>query len=186
MRKLICRNCGVNFEALRKDAKWCPNCKIIKRRETWRVYAQEHKYNACPQCGGRKFYKRHLCRSCENKRRANFQTGEGNPNWKGGKSRQSNGYVYVLGKREGRKHRYQLEHTFVWERANGRLPDGWVIHHLNGIKSDNRLENLTAMPRKHHNPMLVAKPYQERIRHLEEKLNELPKGDLEKETWGNP
>ena len=103
---------------------------------------------------------------------------------KGGKAMalktRGTGVGYV--KQDGRH-----QHRVVMERIVGRsLLCKEVVHHLNGIKSDNRLENLTAMPRKHHNPMLVAKPYQERIRHLEEKLNELPKGDLEKETWGNP
>ena len=185
MRKVTCQNCGANFEAQRKDAKWCPSCKVLKRRETWRVYAQEHKYNACPNCGGRKFYKRHLCQTCENKRRGEYQKREGNPNWRGGKT-QNNGYVYVLAKREGKKHRYQAEHIVVWEEANGKLLGSWVVHHLNGIRDDNRLENLVGMPRKQHNPLLIVKPFQERVRQLERRLNELPKGDLEKETWGNP
>jgi len=185
MAKVTCRNCGVEFEAQRKDAKWCPECKVFKRREVGRLSAQRTKYNTCPQCNGRKFYKRKLCRSCENKRRGAFQVGEGNPNWKGGRT-QNGGYIYVLAQREGKKHRYQAEHIVMWEEINGRLPDGWIVHHLNGIRDDNRLENLAAMPRKRHNLKLAFEPYEQRIRELEEKLNELPKGDLEEKSWGNP
>jgi len=62
------------------------------------------------------------------------------------------------------------EHLAVWEEANGRrLPDGWVIHHLNGIKTDNRLRNLSALPNMKHMLVLAAKA--KRIRELEELLN---------------
>lgn len=44
-----------------------------------------------------------------------------------------------------------LEHIVVWERANGMIvPDGYVIHHKNGIKDDNREENLELMKRTEH------------------------------------
>jgi len=38
--------------------------------------------------------------------------------------------------------RYFFEHRLIWSDANGPIPDGTCIHHLNGIKADNRLENL--------------------------------------------
>ena len=33
-------------------------------------------------------------------------------------------------------------HRFVWECHNGKIPEGLVINHINGIKTDNRLSNL--------------------------------------------
>jgi hypothetical protein len=33
-------------------------------------------------------------------------------------------------------------HRFVWEKANGPIPDGGVIDHINGVRWDNRLSNL--------------------------------------------
>lgn len=36
----------------------------------------------------------------------------------------------------------QLTQRFVWEAANGPIPEGMQINHINGIKTDNRLANL--------------------------------------------
>ena len=50
---------------------------------------------------------------------------------------------------------YVLEHIVVWERTHKKtLPEGWIIHHLNGDKADNRPENLMALPNRLH--VLVA------------------------------
>ncbi len=51
---------------------------------------------------------------------------------------------------------WYLEHRRVWERANGKLPEGWIVHHKNGIRTDNRLENLTAIGKKDHSFLTQA------------------------------
>lgn len=60
----------------------------------------------------------------------------------------------------------------VWEKANGPLPRNWVVHHLNGIKTDNSVENLVAMPRQYHHshPRQAIEAYEKRIRELERLL----------------
>jgi hypothetical protein len=50
----------------------------------------------------------------------------------------ANGYVYLRFP-DGRD---LLEHRYLWAKANGEIPAGAQIHHRNGIKTDNRLENL--------------------------------------------
>lgn len=36
----------------------------------------------------------------------------------------------------------KFEHVEVWERANGPVPSGYCIHHINHDKRDNRIANL--------------------------------------------
>ena len=80
-----------------------------------------------------------------------------------------NGYVriHINGK-------WILEHRYIWEKVHGPLPKGWVVHHLNGIKDDNRLVNLFAMPRdKHSREIMLADADRNRICQLEERVAEL-------------
>jgi len=71
--------------------------------------------------------------------------GSGNPNWKGGKRKDVNGYVYIYMPNHPFTYKGHcvLEHRFVMEKHLGRtlLPTE-VVHHINGITDDNRIENL--------------------------------------------
>jgi len=66
------------------------------------------------------------------------------------------------------------EHNLVWMQAHGPIPEGYVIHHLNGIRSDNRLSNLVALPARLHGKVrpsqLLIKELRRRIRELEQQL----------------
>lgn len=73
-----------------------------------------------------------------------------NPSWKGGRWKSSRGYVYVhypdYHSYKTRKY-YVGEHILVVERSLGRqLVKPEVVHHLNGVKDDNRIENLLVLP----------------------------------------
>ena len=112
--------------------------------------------------------------------------GHENPNWKGGRRLRADGYVMLRKTTHPRasSHGEVLEHIVIWEEANGTpVPPGSVIHHLNGIKSDNRPENLVAIPvRTHDNyskgpanthSARLLKALRKRIRVLEGKLTQL-------------
>jgi hypothetical protein len=43
-----------------------------------------------------------------------------------------------------------LLHKLVWEEANGPVPHGYELHHLDGNKANWTLDNLKAMDRKAH------------------------------------
>lgn len=46
-----------------------------------------------------------------------------------------------------------LGHIIVYETFVGTIPKGYVVHHKNHIRTDNRLENLELMPRNKHSKM---------------------------------
>jgi S1-C subfamily serine protease len=64
----------------------------------------------------------------------------------------------------------------IWVRQHGNIPKGWVVHNLNGDATDNREENLAAVPRNPTNVGQVIAPYRVRIRNLERELK-LKEGD---------
>ena len=82
------------------------------------------------------------------------QYGANNSYWKGGIVNDDAGYVLVKqdGHPRAKKHGgYVREHILVAERIIGRhLEPDEVVHHINGIKNDNRPENLMVMTKSEH------------------------------------
>ena len=76
------------------------------------------------------------------------KTGEQARNWKGG--RRISTYKYILVycpdhpyKRKGKNNPYVFEHRYIMEQHLGRyLTPKERVHHINGDKKDNRIENL--------------------------------------------
>lgn len=77
-----------------------------------------------------------------------------NGNWKGGEITRSDGYIlvrigYITRNKKGA--RYKLKHRIVMEEFLKRpLLRSEVIHHKNGIKNDNRIENLEVTSQSKH------------------------------------
>lgn len=68
--------------------------------------------------------------------------GPNNYNWKGGRSYDKDGYVLINAAYNGKRKQVR-EHRFVFEGHLGRkLLDTEHVHHKNGIRDDNRIENL--------------------------------------------
>lgn len=82
-------------------------------------------------------------------------------NWKGGRVRDVHGYWWLYRPDHPRTtiNGYVREHRIVWEEANGRLlrPDE-DVHHIDGDRGNNALENLVALTKKQHRAAHHADP----------------------------
>lgn len=109
--------------------------------------------------------KTRLCKTCSS--RFNLPTeneGEDNPNWKGGKMQTSDGYINIVMTPQDcisfssmiPKKSYVFEHRLVMARHLSRALLPWeIVHHKNGIRKDNRIENLELMPSQiQHSPSI--------------------------------
>jgi len=77
-----------------------------------------------------------------------------------------NGYPVIV--RLGKMAR---QHRVVWARYRGSIPRGWHVHHVNGIKTDNRIANLEIVTPAEH-----AGLHREKFRRLADSQNRLPNG----------
>ena len=159
-----CYGCTAEFLSTRSDAKWCADCK---RSNYSKLYVQYEtmRTTPCVDCGRPSTRRCLRCRACANRQKNGRWVGEKNPSWKGGRHFSKRGYVEVL----IAPHTRVLEHRYAWEQVHGPIPKNWLVHHLNGIKTDNRLENLVAMSRSQHHRN-HHEPWEQRIRDLEAQL----------------
>jgi len=132
-------------------------------------------FAACPVCRRGRWVRpkdaHNVCAHCVPKK-----SGDNRPRWSGGK-RVKRGYVFVRITKDdpmfvmADHNGWVLEHRLVVARRIGRpLAEGEVVHHINGIKSDNRDSNLQLLVEKRHNSHLVTKELQRRLRDLEARV----------------
>jgi hypothetical protein len=77
--------------------------------------------------------------------------GEKSANWAGGRNINYKGYVLISNYNHPYKNKHGdvLEHRLIMEQYLGRyLTPEEEVHHINGIKDDNRIENLMLFPNK--------------------------------------
>lgn len=102
---------------------------------------KEFRTYKCYEKRGRKH--RFCSKSCEAKYKTLNNSLE---NWNGGTISKSTGYRYI--EIDGKQ---REEHRLVMEKHLGRkLKRNEIVHHINGIKTDNRIENLELMTQSEH------------------------------------
>jgi len=93
--------------------------------------------------------------------RKNSIRGDRNPKWKGGRTKclgyifihlQPDDFFYSMTKDNG----YVREHRLVVAKALGRCLQSWeIVHHRNGVRDDNRIENLQIELVNNHNQITI-------------------------------
>lgn len=86
--------------------------------------------------------------------------------WKGGRRLNTNGYMIVYAPDHPHAvNHFVLEHRLVVEQKIGRhLDPAEIVHHINGIMTDNRPENLEIMTRGEHKRFHAQNPHVKRKR----------------------
>lgn len=116
----------------------------------------------CPICGEERTVKRHisvaknsLCKKCCYKReywseekRLAYENRSSRPKTIGKKHVTKLGYIRIHTE-DG----WKYEHHYVWEQNFGAIPKGFVVHHKDGIKTNNDPSNLELMAKKDHDSL---------------------------------
>ena len=163
MVKVICAFCQNPFEVyparIRKGAKYCSRqCK--NKDLIGKTHTAEHNRNIGIGSIGKKHSKKSkILMSIAQKNRFKINpmlqetknklsishSGENSSKWKGGKARTIEGYILIYNPSHPfrNSNNYILEHRLVMEKHRGRyLKPTEIVHHINGIVDDNRIENL--------------------------------------------
>lgn len=115
----------------RKETRWVCGCTCGKETIS---HAGNLKRGEAKSCG------------CLRNEKTSLRSGSLHPLWKCGKGKDENGYIRLTAKPNKNK----LEHRFVMEQHLGRdLLVMETVHHKNGIRDDNRIENLELWAANH-------------------------------------
>jgi hypothetical protein len=110
----------------------------------------------CKQCKKIFFYRKQGKRKrlfCSNKCFYKFNKGKNAYNWKGGVFIDKSGYILIrkLDHPNVNSAGYVRKHRLVMEQSLGRLlKKDEIVHHLNGKRDDNRIENLELLTTNTH------------------------------------
>jgi len=140
-------------------------------------------WHACVDCGKQRWVALHgtrfnlRCRSCSANRMIGKYHGDKNPNWRRGRT-ESHGYILIHLEPSDpfypmtNKQHYIPAHRLVMARhLNHCLDKHEIVHHLNGITTDNHIRNLALVNKNNHERRTIVRLLQKRIRELEAELS---------------
>ena len=159
----VCKFCGKAFKQFPSHIRKHGCCSIDCRKAQGLIdYTKKHTH-ICDNCGTSFVAKRQgrLYKFCSQECSKKYMTMKQSPFFKCGYRIDTKGYRLIL---IGPK-QYKYEHRIIMENYLGReLKADEVVHHKNGNKQDNRIENLELMLKKEHDKL-----------HYEERRNEKQK-----------
>lgn len=144
-------------------------------------YKTRHRciWHACSDCGKQRWVRlvkgkpqSPLCQTCAAK--LYKLAGSKNCHWRGGKHKSLAGYIMIYVAHDDFFYPmtcggvYVKEHRLVMARHLGRCLHSWeIVHHKNGIKDDNRIENLQLVTDDRHKQITIM---ENRIGVLEQRV----------------
>lgn len=181
-----CIDCGEMFSRERASVKFCSRkcyyhyrSSVYIKEKHWRwkggisnvskvceickkTFVGHVNYKTCSlRCGGLKRAERGSLR------------GENNGMWRNGRTGGNGQYVYILTPEHpfATKAGYVSEHRLKMEKKIGRyLKETEVVHHINEIKSDNKIRNLQLMSKADHDRHHTLKRQQNKLLNQNELL----------------
>lgn len=207
MRKSVlgtrCPTCAHKIVSLARCIQGLERKRASEFGKKWKRDSWLYK-GYCPECKAELWRRNKAlgkpCEKCSRESHIAFlssRVGTKHPRWKGGRKIDNRGYIivaisqsnvyYPMSHRSGTVQ----EHRLVVAKSLGRCLESWeVVHHKNGVKTDNRIENLELLPNNASN--VAYWQMQKRIRNLEESIAELTKANrlllwrIKKLEQGNP
>ena len=120
----------------------CKECRTARQRERYHKYGKKKTEYTCIVCGTVFHSVRNNVKFCS---MSCLSKGVNNGRWVDGRQKTSCGYIMVYSPKHPNKtvNNNVLEHRLVMEKYIGRCLDKKeVVHHINGIKDDNIIDNL--------------------------------------------
>lgn len=144
-----CEVCGTTFDVttLSRLKKYCSRPCALRAVHA-RNIRHERVEVPCVKCG-KMFLPRpgSAAKFCSRECNLTHYKGVDSPHFRGGRHVGVGGYIRVLSDVSGK---YELEHRVIMSKALGRpLLDTETVHHINGKRDDNRLENLELRASQH-------------------------------------
>lgn len=136
-------------------------------------HTEETKKKISKSHAGKKLSSEHRKKVIKTLSSVSGQTKDKNPQWKGGRIKVTQGYIWIRMPKHPNayKNGYVPEHRLIASQKIGRpLTRYEHVHHLNGIKDDNRPDNLEVLNGQTHN--LITR-LEQRIQELERENEQL-------------